>query len=250
MNAGSSVARNSSRPTHRRRRTTCRAPTEPPMSSTIAPAVDVGDRLQRPVVVPRGRGRRAVPSVTPAVRQRQHVVAADRVVEVREPVEERHVGQGAVPSLIDAAAPSGDERRRRRAGTSAPATARSSIVTTSSNTRRPFGNPARSPPRMPLMFGVAARRDRHVEPQLVGEHRPGVVLEPGDEPAGSRSAGSPPGRRGPSSSAARFGNTPGYRTGSSLASSGRSTYWREVLVAIGGRAVPLVLALDRHDAPR
>ena len=32
--------------------------------------------------------------------------------------------------------------------------ARSSTVTTSSNTRRPFGKPARSPPSTPRMFGL------------------------------------------------------------------------------------------------
>ena len=35
------------------------------------------------------------------------------------------------------------------------------------------------------------------------------------------------------SSAARFGNTPGYSTGSSFASSGRSTYWRKSLSRSG-----------------
>ncbi len=41
-------------------------------------------------------------------------------------------------------------------GIVAPAMARSSIVVMSSCTRRPFGKPARSPPRMPRMFWLAA----------------------------------------------------------------------------------------------
>ena len=39
--------------------------------------------------------------------------------------------------------------RATHSGTVAPATARSSMLVTSSCTRRPFGNPPRSPPRMP-----------------------------------------------------------------------------------------------------
>ena len=60
--------------------------------------------------------------------------------------------------------------------------ARSSMATTLSKTRRPFGKPARSPPRMPLMFGLGRRRDRHVQPQHVGLGRAGEVLEARDQP--------------------------------------------------------------------
>ena len=67
-------------------------------------------------------------------------------------------------------------RRRRRAAAacpiSAPPTACSAMSMTSSSSRRPFGQPARSPPRTPSRLpGDARRRDRQVEPQLVDEHR-------------------------------------------------------------------------------
>ena len=47
--------------------------------------------------------------------------------------------------------------------------------------------------------------------------------------------------------AARFGNTPGYRSGSSVPSSGLLTYWAKSASWSGWRAVPLVLAGDRND---
>src|SRR5580700_6315087 len=76
-------------------------------------------------------------------------------------------------SLTAAAAPSG-VKVVSTSGMVAPAMARISMVATSSNTRRPFGNPARSPPRMPFRLGDDAggiamlRRNRSagVEPVL------------------------------------------------------------------------------------
>ena len=68
----------------------------------------------------------------------------------------------------------------------------------SSPTRRPFGKPARSPPRMPEVVRGRVRRDRDVQPEHVGVRRAGVVLEPpaGRRRSGSRSAGSRPDRHG------------------------------------------------------
>src|SRR5262249_35651111 len=123
------------------------------------------------------------------------------------------------PSSIADAAPSGVYDGCTK-GYVRPAMARSSIVVTSSGKRLPLGNPARSPPTTPHPFGFDVGEIAMFRRSMSPGSAPVKFWNPGTIPDGmpvskiaSRSARD-------ALNPFRFGNTPGYKMGRSVASSG------------------------------